>query len=83
MANKAQVLACWRAHPDWTSTMMADEIGCAPEYVRATLTRNGIRLARRHDGNSVYALGRAAAQAGMTVADIESWARSRRGDAHA
>lgn len=71
MANQAQVLACWREHPDWNSTLIADEIGCMPEYVRVTLNRNGISLVRRHGENSIYALGRAAKRAGLTIADIE------------
>lgn len=34
-------------------------------------------------GNSQYALGCAAKRAGMTVQDIEAWARSQGGDAFA
>lgn len=44
--------------------------------------RHGIPL-RREIAGSFEELGRAAYRAGMTLSDIENWARSRGGDAHA
>lgn len=43
-----KVVAVFRAHPDWTSQAIADAVGAESEYVRATLRRNGLKLARRH-----------------------------------
>lgn len=48
MTTKHQVIDCYRAYPDWTSNRIADWCGCRPEYVRATLARAKLKLARRH-----------------------------------
>lgn len=30
-------------HPDWTSSRVAESLGCTPSYVRAALASNGIK----------------------------------------
>lgn len=42
MANKLQVLALAKAHPDWPCQSIAAEIGASREYVYTTLRRAGI-----------------------------------------
>jgi hypothetical protein len=44
MANKQQVIALNKAHPTWTSADIVDHLGCQSAYVRATATRNNLRL---------------------------------------
>lgn len=39
MANKEQVLSLHRDNPDWSSSQIANHLGCMSEYVRATLGR--------------------------------------------
>lgn len=73
MANKDQVISIHRQHPDWTSSMIAEELECDSAYVRATFYRNGMVLPirRSNNPNSVYRLGSAALKAGPTVEAIE------------
>lgn len=44
MANKQEVLKAYSEHPGASSGWLAEYIGRAPEYVRATLQRAGIKL---------------------------------------
>lgn len=39
MANKFQVMALKKEHPDWHTRKIAEHLGCNPGYVRATLAR--------------------------------------------
>ena len=75
MANKQQVISYFHRNPGCTSSEIADEFDCDPAYVRATLRRAGLHLngSRVDPGlrRGVLALGRAAQQAGLTVADIQ------------
>lgn len=43
MANKGQVQACLISQPEWTVREIAGFLRCQPEYVRATIARNGWR----------------------------------------
>jgi hypothetical protein len=75
MANKHQVLEIIAAHPDWNARRVANELGCMPEYVRATADRNHVKMAtkgRREPApvKTLLALGRAAFLAGLTVDKI-------------
>lgn len=77
MTTKHHVIAEFRKNPDATSTEIADKLDCDPAYVRATLRRNGLKLAgslSRGDHSrcrGVLALGYAARAAGLSVGDIE------------
>lgn len=44
MTTKHEVIALHREHPDWTGGKIAAHLGCLPEYVSATLRRNGMKL---------------------------------------
>ena len=46
MANKHQVIAAFKADPNQTSGDIAKKLVCSPAYVRATLSRNGLKLKR-------------------------------------
>jgi hypothetical protein len=46
MTTKREVIETHQQHPTWSSTMIAQHLGCMPEYVRATFMRNGLKLAR-------------------------------------
>lgn len=75
MATKAQVLELHRKYPEWTSVDIAERLNCESAYVRATFYRNGLQLTKR-PVNGIYALGRAAKMAGLTVQAIEAMART-------
>lgn len=45
MTTKHEVLALFDAHPEWSSGQVAHVLGCESGYVRATLYRNGRKLA--------------------------------------
>lgn len=40
MANKGQVLELHHQNPNWSAAQIAEKLGCMPEYVRATLSRD-------------------------------------------
>lgn len=42
-----EVLGVFYNHPDWTSVQIARRLGCCSSYVRATLTRHGLKLKKR------------------------------------
>lgn len=46
MANKEQVLSLRAEQPDLTSAQIAERLGCMPEYVRATLSRERLSKTR-------------------------------------
>lgn len=46
MATKQDVLRLFQSDPEQTSIQIAKKLGCHSAYVRATLTRNGLRLSR-------------------------------------
>lgn len=48
--TKHDVIALNRAHPDWTVTDIAQELGCMREYVTATGHRNGLKFASAKSG---------------------------------
>lgn len=81
MANKHQVIELFKKNPDCTSGEIADVLDCDSAYVRATLTRAGLKLVGSYqyrDPSSrkgLLALGRAAQRAGLTVGDIERMKR--------
>lgn len=45
MTTKHEVIAVYRAHPEWTTRQIADHLGCLREYVTATARRNGFKPA--------------------------------------
>lgn len=47
MTTKHDVIRVFKEHPEWTSIEIADELGCCDTYVRATLHRNNLKLAKR------------------------------------
>lgn len=47
MANKHQVLALHKKHPEWSSLRIASELSCSDGYVRATFYREGLTFARK------------------------------------
>ncbi len=51
MANKHEVLNVFDRNPQLSSSEIAERVGCKPEYVRATLQRNG-RTLHRSPGNA-------------------------------
>jgi len=72
MATQDEVRAVHRLHPRWTAPEIVRELDCTTGYVRATARRLRIHLPKAH---GVQALGEAAKAVGMTLADIEAWAR--------
>lgn len=81
MTTKHEVIAVHTAHPDWNSVQIASKLNCCDAYVRSTFRRNGMTLIRSRgpkDHNSIYALGRAAKAAGLTVDDINEIGRTLR-----
>lgn len=75
MATKQQVIELNKKHPTWTASDIAFELGCMPEYVASCKKRYGLTFAKsRHrsdNPNSVFALGREARRAGLTVEKIQ------------
>ena len=47
MATKQQVLDLYRKHPYWNSDVIAYVLDTSPEYVRATMRRQGRSFAGR------------------------------------
>lgn len=85
MTTKHHVIAEFKKNPGATSTEIADKLDCDPAYVRATLRRNGLKLAGSigrtdyRNRKGVLALGQAAKAAGLTVGDIERMCEGRAG----
>src|SRR5258708_4767028 len=82
MADQNQVGKLHHEHPGWAATQSAARLGCMPEYVRATGRRCGLTFAktraeRQIKPESLIALGMAAREAGLSVADIQSLSRGR------
>jgi hypothetical protein len=80
VATKQEVIDLNKKYPNWTAVEIANELGCSPEYVGACKHRYGLKFAsatRRSDNpNSVFALGREARRAGLTVEKIQQMGRS-------
>jgi hypothetical protein len=80
MATQEQVLHAHRDHPKWTDLQIAKHLDCSAGYVRRSAQRLNIVLPGRR-GDSISALGNAAREAGMTLADIAAWEKAhRKGD---
>ena len=79
MATKDDVIRLHKQNPTWTSVLIAERLGCLPEYVRATATRQGLDLpkGRKGDPNSIYALGRRAKLIGLTAKDFDRMEQAR------
>jgi len=48
MTTKHEVIALHRRFPDWSSTQIAERLGCSSAYVRATFYRNDLTFVRCH-----------------------------------
>jgi hypothetical protein len=77
MATKQQVIDLNKKHPNWTARDIAEELGCMVEYVGACKRRYGLKFARAtgrstENPNSIFALGREARRAGLTIERIRS-----------
>ena len=85
MATKHDVIRANAEHPDWIAREIAAHLGCLPEYVNVAARRAGLRLPKVSDDmarhaalrTTIHQLGTAAHSVGMTLADIESWHRTR------
>jgi len=79
MATKQQVIDLNKKHPEWTARDIADHLDCMVEYVASCKKRYGLRFAkathRADNPNSVFALGREARRAGLTVEKIQQMGR--------
>lgn len=73
MADQSQVVALHRKHPDWDAIKLAAQLRCSSGYVRATAQRKRLKLPNSRP-DSITALGHAARDAGLSVADIENMA---------
>lgn len=73
MADHNQVIALHRKHPEWSATEIAAQLDCSTGYVRATAHRKRLKLPSSRP-DSISALGHAAREAGLSVADIENMA---------
>lgn len=71
MTNQHQVVALHRKHPDWNAVTLAAELDCSAGYIRATAQRKRLKLPTSRP-DSISALGHAARDAGVSVADIEN-----------
>lgn len=89
MTTKADVIRVHQQHPTWFAEQIAAHLDCGSAYVRATAYRNdlpiprklGGRVLRRGTGpgpDSITSLGVAARTAGLSVADIQKLAETRR-----
>lgn len=82
MTTKHHVIALFHKNPSATSTEIADKLDCESAYVRKTLKRNGLILARSlicndpQNSRAIIRLGRAARAAGLTVGEIERMGKS-------
>jgi hypothetical protein len=85
MATKQQVIDLNKKHPTWTAREIADNLDCMVEYVAACKKRYGLQFApsrnRTMDPNNIYALGREARRAGLTVEAIQKLVGHRRASA--
>lgn len=82
MADQRQVRELHLKYPTWGAVQIAKRLGCQSAYVRATATRQGItlpgsRTMKPAKPETLIQLGRAARDAGLTVADIENLKSSR------
>lgn len=79
--NKHEVIRLFKANPLITSTEIGDRLDCDPAYVRATLKRAGLRLFHARmtgdERRGIRALGYAAKNAGLTIADIKAAGRKK------
>ena len=83
MATNVQVIEAHKRNPTWTASDIADALKCSSGYVRRTAQRYNLTLpkgkagpkpnpnARRIPRASVFALGRAARAAGLTIEMLE------------
>lgn len=82
MATKQQVIDLNIEHPEWTARQVADHLGCCPEYIAACRKRYGLTFAKatsRYDNpTSIFALGREARRAGLTIETIRKVGREMR-----
>lgn len=81
MTNKHDIARAHREHPLWCANEIAAHLGCTSAYVRATARRNYLPIPLQTcviRGETLEALGRAARDAGLTLADIGRIANSRR-----
>lgn len=76
MATQEQVFHAHRDNPRWSDLQIAIHLDCSPGYVRRAAQRLNIRIPGRR-GDSISALGHAARDAGMTLADIAAWKSAR------
>lgn len=84
MATKQEVIDLNKKHPDWTARMVADHLGCLPAYVAACRKRYGLTFApatsRTDNPASVFALGREARRADLTIEIIRKVGRELRAE---
>lgn len=82
MATKQQVIDLNKRHPNWTARDIAEELDCMPEYVASCKQRYGLKFAKAYERsenhNSVFALGREARRAGLTVEAIQAIGKQAR-----
>lgn len=76
MATQHLVLETHNQHPNWNANDIARALNCSAGYVRATAHRLKITLPSAQP-ESIEALGHAARDAGLTVADIHALAKLR------
>ena len=73
MATQADVRALHEANPRASAIDIAAALDCDAGYVRATARRLRLPIRASSRPESIESLGRAAQQAGMTLADIAAW----------
>lgn len=82
MATKQEVIDLNKQHPDWTARDIANHLGCMPAYVAACRKRYGLTFApatsRADNPASVFALGREARRANLTIEIIRKVGRELR-----
>lgn len=88
MTTKLDVIRVHQEHPHWDAHQIAAYLDCGPAYVRATAYRNNLQIKCKRSGRvlrssaprpeNISMLGVAARTAGLTVADIQKIAESRR-----
>lgn len=82
MATKQQVIDLNKNHPTWTAREVADHLDCMPEYVASCKKRYGLHFPkathRSDNPHSIFALGREARRAGLTVEKIQKIGRELR-----
>lgn len=85
MTTKQDVIDLNKRHPNWTMREVADELDCMPEYVAACKRRYMLKFPkathRTDNPHSVFALGREARRAGLTIEAIRQIACHRRASA--